>query len=256
MIKKLLKLIAVAASILVPSVSHAFVPVRYVQISTNTLSPQSGGFKTSSGTVTDIFNATGTVNLGGVGTAVTISSNAITPTATFYSNAPILISTFTKFTAGNGTLGSVNGVGACIGCVGEVISTATVYSAATPLTSGGTRNIGTISLTPGNWLVTVQGSAKSTNAGTSITNVTLSVSVNSNTIPGTDTIASQDTVGQVRSDNTSTAVIPGNGGTVMAAPVSSIVKISSPSSYFGTIQVTFTVSTATGFGSITAVRLP
>lgn len=47
----------------------------------------------SNGEIDGVFKATGTVTLGGSLNAVTISSNTILPGATFYQNAPIVIST-------------------------------------------------------------------------------------------------------------------------------------------------------------------
>jgi len=94
MIKKLVALL------LLTSAAHAFSPVRYVQISTNTLSQQSGAINISSATISSVtvngpLTATGTVTLGSItsATTVTISSNAVMPGATFYRNGSVNLGT-------------------------------------------------------------------------------------------------------------------------------------------------------------------
>ena len=97
MIKKLLALL------LLSTAAHAFSPVRYVQISTNTLTKQTGtvnvsSFTASSATITGPFTATGAVTLGSTAssTTVTISSNAVMPGATFYGDGSIFLGAPTK----------------------------------------------------------------------------------------------------------------------------------------------------------------
>lgn len=94
------KLFLIALAILAPTLAHAFSPVRYVQISTNTLSRQSGtavisgidvSTITSSSTTLINLTASGTVSLGGVGNSVSISSNTILTNTTFYQNGVAFI---------------------------------------------------------------------------------------------------------------------------------------------------------------------
>ncbi len=72
------KLSAICAILFISVSSHAFSPVRYVRISTNTLTMQTGTFNVFGGTVAGgPFYSTGTNTLGGAGNSVTISSNLV-----------------------------------------------------------------------------------------------------------------------------------------------------------------------------------
>lgn len=99
------KLLAALVAILVPSLAHAFSPVRYVQISTNTLTRQSG-----TAVFTGLNVSTETISTSTV-TNLTVSSNTMLSGATFYQGANIDFSSATQVNIStvdwntNGTLG-------------------------------------------------------------------------------------------------------------------------------------------------------
>ena len=83
-------------------------------------------------------------------TTALVSSTTILPNATFYANAPIVISTTVQITSGNGILGTTTNDNACTGCYGEYKSSTTADP--TPVTSNSNYgDTGSVTLTAGDW---------------------------------------------------------------------------------------------------------
>lgn len=144
--KKLLALLFLSTA------AHAFNPIRYVQISTNTFPQQRGGVYIASATVSTYFASTGPVTLGGAGNSVTISSNAILSGATFYQNATSQITTLSvsTITPTVGIVGATDGSSGPDADYGAYISSASQSAINFP-SSGVSADLGSFSLTAGDW---------------------------------------------------------------------------------------------------------
>lgn len=104
-----------------------------------------------------------TIQMGGTGafaartsmTTAIVSSNTVLPSATFYANAPILISTYIAFSPTNlGIKGTISADNADVGVVGEYFSSTTVSTLNCPA-SGNYFDLGSVTLTAGDWDITV-----------------------------------------------------------------------------------------------------
>lgn len=147
------KIIAILAALFVPSIAHAFSTVRYVQISTNTLSQQSGGFNVSSGTIgTQLTVSTITGVSGTMSGFNTITVTTITPTH---------------------VVGTTTNDNATVGTYGEYVSSTTSGVSSFP-TNGNYGDLLSISLTAGDWDVT--GTIQAQINGATWTNALIAIS--------------------------------------------------------------------------------
>ena len=96
MIKKL------AALLFLSTVAHAFSPVRYVQISTNSLTQQTGQFNVAGGTVAVLFASTATISSATLTTAI-INGGSINNQSVITSTISASSATLTNVTATTGT---------------------------------------------------------------------------------------------------------------------------------------------------------
>ncbi len=287
------KLLTALLVLMACQTARAASSIRYVQISSNTLTRQLGTSKiakidvstatVSSFTVTSqTFSGDGTTQT----TAYPGSNGVILDQATLQSGATFYVSSGTVVALRTGSLvssgtvtlgGASNSVtistnivfnpttagifgtttndSACTGCVGEIITSNTPYATAVGVTAGSVVSVGTATLTAGEWLVITQGALKSTNAGTSITNPITATSLTANTRPGTNTFMVPDASGQITWDTVIAALVPGNNQQLMIATVVSVVKLNTTTPVYAVAGGGFSVSTCSAFGSITAIRI-
>lgn len=155
--KTLIRNILLAGAMgLAAATAHAFNPVRYVQISTNAVSQQSGSYNVSGGTVTTL-NITGTGSFLGVITATNTSNTFQSANSTFTTlNATTIKNSGTTGISlaptGVGILGTTTNDNATAGNYGEFISSKT--AAATNISTGVVVDLLSIPLTTGDWDLT------------------------------------------------------------------------------------------------------
>jgi hypothetical protein len=137
------------------------------------------------------------------------------------------------------------------GRVGEYLSSGVSRSLSVSISPTGTQvNVASISLPPGDFLLfgqlgyTFSGNTTVLQGGISTTTASLS---------GSDTIASQDASGQIRSILQYTAGSFVNDSTI--PPMISRVNISSTTTYYLVSTVNFSSGTASTYGSLTARRM-
>lgn len=145
------------------------------------------------------------------------------------------------------TLGITTGVAASAGQVGEVIQSIVLVGSAVALTTGTAVNITSITLTAGDWNIwgeTISAGTATTNFGSFFGSIS-TTSATLNTTPGNISLLSYGASG----------IVPGagNGTSVSIGPV--IANVSGSTTYYLIAFDSFTVSTATGWGVITARRI-
>jgi hypothetical protein len=143
----------------------------------------------------------------------------------------------------NQGLGVTDGSNASTGYVGEVVTSSIAIGSATSLTSGTAKTITSITLTAGDWMISGNIGFIAA-SGTLPTILTSSISTTTNT-QATSPNGGGFTQFQLAFAATSTNVLP-------IAPTR--FNITSTTTYFLVATATFTVSTLTGYGSITARR--
>lgn len=156
----------------------------------------------------------------------------------------------------SGTLATIQGVtdgsSAAPGVVGELISAARLFASRTSITSTSETTMTTISLTAGQWLI-FSNVGYLPAASTSVTKFSLGVSLTTNAMPGSSTIAAPSSVGEYSLFLNQAASVPGTTRTVSASAVP--VNISATTSFFLIARSDFTVSTMEAWGSIYALRV-
>lgn len=145
------------------------------------------------------------------------------------------------------TLGVTSGSSAAAGQVGEVIQSIVLVGSAVALTTGTATNITSITLSAGDWNIwgeTISAGTSTTNFGSFYGSIS-TTSATLNVTPGNISLLSYGSAG----------VVPGagNGTSVSIGPV--IANISGSTTYFLIALDTFSVSTATAWGVITARRI-
>jgi hypothetical protein len=145
--------------------------------------------------------------------------------------------------AANQNLGITDGSNAAAGYIGEVISSSVAIGSAVSLTTATAANITSISLTPGDWMV----------------------SGNIGFIPAGTTVPTRF-VGSVSSTSATQATSPNGGaffqlGVTTSTGVSQVftlaptrINVTTTTTYYLVATTDFTVSTMTGYGAITARR--
>lgn len=239
---------------------------RALQTGTSSVLEASAVTKTELGYVSGVTSAiqtqlgTKVTSVSGTANQIT-SSGGTTPTLSLPSplTTPGSVTitgslTFSPTTAG--IVGTTTNDAAAAGRVGEVIASGVARASSVSLTTGTAKTITSISLTAGQWEVVAMGCLKPTNAGTSITSKSVAISLTDNTLPSSETIAVPDASGQVTwEDAPIAAIVPGNGSTAMIGTIRSVVKVSGTTTVYLVQQASFSVSTCTGFGSITGTRM-
>jgi len=260
MIKKLLFTLA---ALLVPTLAQAFVPVRYVQISTNTITRQLGGFNVQSGSATAIqgstityssatfsnLNVPGPATLGAAGSAVTISSNTIMPGATHYQNGPLLMSTSIQFSPSTiGIFGTQTNNDALGGYVGELKSSSTGGNFVSMPTSAQWGDMASVLLTAGDWdisgLIIYGNNGATTTLATLVAGISSTAGNNGAGLLDGDNKCSIDTALLSTSSNFSSCTIP---------PWR--VSISATTTYYLKSNEAYSVATPTVAGRISARRV-
>jgi hypothetical protein len=153
------------------------------------------------------------------------------------------------FSSTTGIVGTTTNDDAAAGSVGEVISSFVAVGSAVSLSSGTSKDITSISLTAGDW--NVWGAVGTNPAGTTTTSiVNCGINTTSNTLatfPG-----SIGSAGAGRSY--SSAALPA-GGIAIADIPPTVLKLSGTTTVYLVANVTFAVSTCSGYGFIAARRM-
>jgi hypothetical protein len=132
---------------------------------------------------------------------------------------------------------------ATAGNVGEIIQSNVVLGSAVSLTTTTPANLTSISLTAGDWDVSLNAYVNPA-ATTSITAILASIS---------QTTATRDaTAGGAASDNRFAAIVPGSPMNILVGPLR--ISLSSTTTIFAVVQANFTVSTCSAYGIIRARR--
>lgn len=159
----------------------------------------------------------------------------------------------TQLSAKLNKAGTTTNDNAAAGVIGEYASVSTVRSSPTALTTNTTANVASaLSLTAGDWDLDgmvgfVPGAATSTGV------FQAAISTTTGTLPGTDTFGVADAAGQIRAQYALVASVISND--VVFLTVHSRVSISGTTSYYLVAQSTFTISTNSAYGSLTARRV-
>jgi hypothetical protein len=150
-------------------------------------------------------------------------------------------------------VGTTTNNNAAAGSVGEEITQSRVQSAATALTTATTANVTAtaLTLTAGDWDISAA-LGVITGGATNITTIIYGVSLTSATTPGTDTTA-VPTAGEVRMRVTNVGVVS-SGVITYSIPRYRVSLAGSATLYF-IVNASFTVSTASAYGSVTARRV-
>jgi hypothetical protein len=156
--------------------------------------------------------------------------------AQFLATARTFASTITS-------LGVTSGSNASSGIVGEVISSTIAIGSATSLVTNTAKNITTLSLTAGDWLV-------SGNIGFIAAATTIPTKLIASISATTNTQATSPNGGGFSQLESTLATASTN---VLTLPPTRI-NITTPTTYYLVGTATFTISTLTGYGSITAIR--
>lgn len=205
-------------------------PTQYIQLR-NTL--QSGAtFYVSSGTVSGPLTAN-TLN---------VSSNTVLPGTTFYQSG-LAVARFSSATVQNlvGNFGNA----ACVGCFGQVISSASAVDAI-PLTSAQVFDVVTLSVPPGCWLL----------IGTPVTDGTgVLGTANACVIGAISTTSGNTLAGTTYGINKNTGAPQATGS---AGPGTMIIWpqcVTTTTNYYLKIDATFTGGTSFGLGALQAIRI-
>lgn len=143
---------------------------------------------------------------------------------------------------GRGQLpGTATNDSASAGNVGEVIVST---GSSVAISSGTTANITSISLTPGDWDISAFGGVS---AGGATMYTTMFIS------HGTTSATLDVTVGKLSSFSTA-GIVPGNGNGFSATLPTYRISVSTNTTYYLTINSSFSVSTSTALGYIKARR--
>lgn len=157
-------------------------------------------------------------------------------------------------TTGTTTLkGTATNDSAAAGNVGEILSASRIRSTATALTSTVVVNVTSLSITAGQWLL-IGRVGHDFDTTTSVTALIHSLSTTSATHSGADTIGVPDATGQIRGQWDQAAAVNGNAARTFP-PLITPLQLASTTTYYLTSSVTFTVSTTSVYGSMTAIRI-
>lgn len=152
-----------------------------------------------------------------------------------------------------GITGTTTNDSAAAGIVGELLTQSRLRSAAASLTTTATLNVTAtaLSLTAGDWDVEAI-IGVTPGAGTSLTTLDVGISLASATFPATDTIG-VPTAGESRAKFSSAANVLGTDLTLQT--VKTRISLSGTASVYLVANATFSVSTLTVYGSISARRV-
>ncbi len=261
------KILFALFGLLAASSAHAFSPVRQVQISTNTLTKQLGAFNVTAGTMTTV--AVSTINLNGNTIQATAGTRTYTvPDAT--ANANFLMSqgtaqvdasttshsggqTFNTITVATLTPTNIVGVtgtsNAPAGDYGEYASTAIARSVGKTASTGVAQSVSTMTLTAGDWNISICGGFKG--AGTTSTDLIAALSTTANTLPAIDTQINPDASGQFRME--APISIGGNDDTVCS--MVQRLSISGSTTFYLVQSATFSVGSVVLYGGMWARRV-
>jgi hypothetical protein len=183
------------------------------------------------------------------GTATSFNGSAnITIPATITSGAtitsPALAGTATGSLTSTVLQGITNGVAATAGFVGEVIESIRVVGTATVLTSGVSNNAANITLTAGEWYINGQVDYRA-GATTSITILTQGISTASGTLGAQDTF----------SRSVFAAVVPTAANDIGLPIRGQVLSLTATTTVYLVTNATFTASTLSAYGTITARRI-
>lgn len=143
--------------------------------------------------------------------------------------------------------GTATNDNACVGCVGQLISSTVLIGSAISITTGTAANVTTIPLTAGDWDVSgeiIFGGAATTNFNSLLASISATPAT-LDTTPGNVGLNSYGAAG----------IVPtaGNGNSVQVGPVR--VSLSGSATYNLVEFSNFTISTATAWGIIRARRV-
>ena len=152
-------------------------------------------------------------------------------------------------------VGDTTGTAVPAGYIGEVLSQSRLKSAAVALTTATPANVTatSLTLTPGVWLLSGTVGFR-TAATTSVTALFGAISTTSATIPASDTTAVPSSTGQVQLAQERAANVFGSADNNIILPPN-VVVVTTSTPYFLVAQASFTVSTMTTYGFISAVRV-
>jgi len=152
-------------------------------------------------------------------------------------------------------IGDTTGTAVPAGYIGEVLSQSRLKSAAASLTTATPANVTatSLTLTPGVWLLSGTVGFR-TAATTSVTALFGAISTTSATIPPSDTTAVPSSTGQIQLAQERAASVFGSGDNNVILPPN-VVVVTTSTPYFLVAQASFTVSTMTTYGFISAVRI-
>lgn len=233
----------------------AAVPVRYVQISTNPVTTQAGGFNVSSGTLQtinvgsatvvnmNVTNATFTKIMGTIADTSTTTHSGIHNFSTATINS-LNGSTITANTllAGRGT---INGDNAPTGFIGEYISTSVLQAVRKAANgTGNYTNICWMQLSTGDW--DVSGLVEFTLDGATLTGGTVMAVSNSSGTSTTDHIAG---------NNTAPTRFPTASEDTSASVPAYRASLSSNTTYYLKFLYTYSAGAPTAWGRMSARRV-
>lgn len=140
------------------------------------------------------------------------------------------------------------------GYVGEIMTSNRTRASAVSLTTAVVSNIGSITLSPGHWMVSssvgfIHG------ATTSINSVSSGIDTTTASLSNSDGAAYANTANCIRVGQFFTAVVPGGTAidySLVTAPI--YVRITSNTTLYLNAKSEFTVSTMTGYGYMVAIR--
>lgn len=217
-------------------------------LSSNTNEPLTINAKGASGLLVGNVSSGG-VGLAGGGGGVTVNGamtyGGVTLNATTTGTGNLVAGTAPTLTSLN-SVGVTNGSNAATGSVGEYLSTVVTSGSPVSMTTSGTvYNIASLALTAGDWDIRAMASLLPANT-TSVTQLFASISTTSatlNTVPG-----------QISGYFSNATVF--NGSTIITQSIPDYrISITTPTTYYLVMQSTFTVSTCSGYGIISARRI-
>jgi hypothetical protein len=160
------------------------------------------------------------------------------------------VKTFDGQLIGKGTATSDS---AAAGYIGEILTASRLRSAETALTTATIVNVCSISLTAGHWMV-VGTVGFDTDTTTSVSTLVSTISTTSVTHALADTMCNPSASGEMRMEFDYAPNVIGNAARVYA-PMNTVIKIASTTTYYLTASCTFTVSGCSVYGGIVATRI-
>lgn len=221
--KNILRILLSTASFLLLPVAAKAAPMRYVQISTNAVTLQTGTYNVSGGTMTAVWVSTFVANNSPM--QVQDSSRVVQASVT---------------TGGFFIKGTNTNDSASTGWVGEFVSSAIPTYTAFP-TSTNYGDLAQVSLTAGDWDLT--GCFNENPAGATVTNVDIGISATSG----------NSTSGLTLGDNFFSITTSGSNFVALCVPAFR-VSISATTTYYLKYEATYTVATPLARARLSARR--